>query len=203
MSRSVSMKKRRAEEPVAVAVQKQPKKNALKKKEKKAAKKQAKKEKKQRKLAKLLVSINAILYNMSGTIPLFDDAPEFEPNIECVNCQSRLVRDDVLSEALSSPYDITTRCKKCNTRFPLPMAMILEGEKAFVPWLCRVQTRDQYRGWLRDSKSYLLFGEEHAEHLCEDRPDIYWNAYRYATEDEPNSKHTVPQQVLRFFKNDD
>ena len=91
----------------------------------------------------------------------------------CPHCFEPQTPDDVLAGAGSSLGDIDTVCSACGETY----ATTLYGTDADdhivcrFPWLSPKHTKDQYEHWGGDLKRVVLQDE---------RPEIYYNALRYA-----------------------
>lgn len=112
-------------------------------------------------------------------------------NGKCTHCGDWQPLADVLNGASASPYDITTECTECHKRYVTTLYIQnanAPSEAQCVPWMAPLQTRDQYQ----------LYGVVELHVLLKTRPDIYWNAVMYATQDYPH--YGVRRAVYSFLR---
>jgi len=114
-------------------------------------------------------------------------------DVWCPSCRLKLSADDVEKGFQESVLDYRTQCPECQFRFETSFAFERDGAKAHFVWLCPEQTRDQYALW-REKRDFDQDEEEEiADVLLKDRPEIFFNAYRYAEPDDGSVKERVCQ----------
>jgi hypothetical protein len=107
----------------------------------------------------------------------------------CPRCRYRMSPEQVRAGFEESILDYRTKCPECDFRFETSFAFMSDGMYARFVWLCPDQTRDQYALWLEER----VFDANIADVLLRDRPEIFFNAYRYSDESNAGVKARVCQ----------
>lgn len=166
---------------------------------------------KARKLAKRLRAEQALLTQVGEELTKTDrtiflsknDAmPTFNNTVTCPVCMISIKMTKVDEAARLDRYDHSFECPDCHEQFA-PVAHItiatpgVEDDyyEPFI-WLCRMQTRDQFAEWLESKNGTLdeLRDETLIRTLSDERPEIYWNALRYAAEDGGFDPKDIPAE---------
>ena len=114
-------------------------------------------------------------------------------DVWCPSCRLKLSADDVEKGFQESVLDYRTQCPECQFRFETSFAFERDGAKAHFVWLCPEQTRDQYALWRVKRGFDEDDDDDIADVLLKDRPEIFFNAYRYAEPDDGSVKERVCQ----------
>lgn len=154
---------------------------------------------KQKQLSVTLRLATQMMRSSAKAIVFSDTLPEVVgPEATCPHCGKLQTIDDVLAGASDSEYDVTTQCSECKERYATALTIRDRQEKNRVPWLCPAQTVSQYQLWMQ-STEFATHNKVDYKQLCEERPDIYWNAIFYAAEMLGDSKTTDVWEILTSF----
>jgi hypothetical protein len=172
--------------------------------------------KERKKLAKRLRAIQDAYLSLSG----FDyasiaaggggDGGDPVPGTRCwcPRCRYEMTAAQVERGFENSILDYRTACPECQFRFETSFAF---ADSARFVWLCPDQTRDQYALWFSSrfvpgepgtNTSISVFdndeesSEDIADVLLRDRPEIFFNAYRYSD----RSNAGVKARVCQFLE---
>lgn len=111
----------------------------------------------------------------------------------CPRCRYEMSEKEVQEKFRNDTVDITTGCPECGERFE---TSFLLDECRFV-WLCEDQTKDQFNLWI-DAKERSFKGnyEKMLRSLKTERPEVYFNAFRYTE----NREKKEMAEFLEFLK---
>lgn len=158
--------------------------------------------KERKKLAKRLRAIQDAYLSLSGFDYAFIAAAgggdEGDPvpgtRCWCPRCRYEMTAAQVEQGFENSILDYRTACPECQFRFETSFAF---ADSARFVWLCPDQTRDQYALW-REERVFddEESSEDIADVLLRDRPEIFFNAYRYSD----RSNAGVKARVCQFLE---
>lgn len=124
--------------------------------------------------------LRAIQYAYASVSPNdIDDIAEDGPCVDdvwCPRCRYRMTPEQVQNKFRNDTVDITTGCPECGERFE---TSFLLDDCRFV-WLCKMQTKDQFNLWIDQKKEESTNNEKMLRALKTERPEVYFNAYRYS-----------------------
>ena len=134
-----------------------------------------------KKMSKQLRATQEMLQSISKTVNMssfLSNSPpdEVEHIIHCPRCRYKMNRTEVTNGFNTGVLDYTTECTDCRHRFHT-VDMIKNLECHFV-WLCPKQTKDQFNLWKKNRD--FEEDDDICQLLAEDRPEIVFNAYKYA-----------------------
>lgn len=117
-------------------------------------------------------------------------------NVWCPRCRVKLTADQVEEGFTQSVLDYRTECPECQFRFETSFAFECEGADARFIWLCPEQTLDQFELWREKREFDDESDDDVAQILLQDRPEIFFNAYRYSDE---GAEGGVKERVCQFL----
>ena len=117
-------------------------------------------------------------------------------DVWCPVCRHKLSPREVVEGFQSGSIDYRTTCPSCEHRFQTTFAFSKTPGFRFV-WLCEEQTLDQYDLWLNERRPFHRGhgNDDIATALMTERPEIFFNAYRYGCMEHEDPK----QRVIEFL----
>lgn len=119
------------------------------------------------------------------------EPPDRIMDVWCPRCYYMLTPKEVEDGFPNNALDYRTKCPSCAHPFQTTFAFRKEQQYRFV-WLCRDQTLSQYYHWQGERKLDIP-DLDIAEVLMKDRPEIFFNAYRYGSKEHQDVKQRVSE----------